>query len=211
MRPMDKNEYLRAWQPWTECLSAFKYLSCLESPGEFQNWRIYWVGTLTLLKTIRDVLERVDKNQSKSHSKAIHDFLKEIATKKKLHPIYWDFICDERDNLVHEFSLSAKEHPVTSYTMLDRGLTYQQLVSKYGERKMIIWGEEGEDGLRLLEIALNWWEMHLRTVEQAVREKEPLPFSSGMKRREDLIEASFKYRGHFDYSWERGSITPTAT
>jgi hypothetical protein len=83
---MDKNNELHAWQPWTECLSAFKYLSCLESPGEFQNWRIYWVGTLTLLKTIRDVLERVDRTQSQSHHKAIHDFLKEIATKRKNWP-----------------------------------------------------------------------------------------------------------------------------
>jgi hypothetical protein len=149
-------------------LSAFKYLSCLESPGDFQNWRIYWAGTLTLLKTIRDVLDRVDRKQSTSHSKAIHDFLKEIATKKRLHPIYWDFICDERDNLVHEFALSAKEYPVTRSTMSDRGLTYQQLVSKYGERKMIVWGEEAEDGLRLLETALNWWEMNLRTIEQAI-------------------------------------------
>jgi hypothetical protein len=79
---------------------------------------------------------------------------------------------------------------------------------KYGERKMIIWGKDGEDGLRLLEIALSWWEMHLRTIEQAIRETEPFPFSSGSKRREDLIEASFSYRSHFDYSWERGSITP---
>jgi hypothetical protein len=52
--------------------------------------------------------------------------------------------------------------------MSDRGLTYQQLVSKYGERKMIVWGEEAEDGLRLLETALNWWEMNLRAIEQAI-------------------------------------------
>src|SRR6185436_12683711 len=109
---MKDEEELHAWKPWMECLAAFKHLSCLNSPGDFRHWRIYWVGTLTLLKTIRDVLDRSDQKQSKIHSKAIHDFLKEIATKREFHSIYWDFICDERDNLVHEFSLSAKEYPV---------------------------------------------------------------------------------------------------
>jgi hypothetical protein len=167
---MEKTIELHAWRPWHECLSAFKYLSCLESPGEFQYWRIYWAGTITLLKTTRDVLDRVDRKSSKSHSKIIHDFLKDIASKKKLHPIYWDFICDERDNLVHEFSMSAKECPVTNYTMADRDKTYQQLVAKYGERKMIVWGDDAEDGLQRLETALNWWEMHLRTIEQDIGE-----------------------------------------
>jgi hypothetical protein len=161
-----------------------------------------------LLKTIRDVLDRVDRKRSRLHSKIVHDFTKEITSKRELHTIYWSFICDERDNLVHEFSSSAKDHPVTAYTTMDRGLTYKQLAAKYGERKMIVWGKEEEDGLRLFEIALNWWEMHLRTIEQSVREKEPHPFSAGMKRRDDLIEASFRTRGHFDYSWERGSIEP---
>ncbi len=205
---MNGQSELHAWKPWIECLAAFKHLACLESPGDFRHWRIYWVGSLTLLKTIRDVLDRSDRKQSKHHSRTIHDFLKEINSKKKSYPIYWDFICDERDNLVHEFSLSAKEYPVTNYTMMDRGLSYQELVAKYGERKMIVWGDEGEDGLRLLEIALNWWEMKLRAIEQAIREKESYPFSSGAKRLDELVNASFEHRGHYDYNWERGSVAP---
>jgi len=104
--------------------------------------------------------------------------------------------------------MSAREFPVTNYTMADADKTYQQLAAKYGERKMIAWGDDAEDGLRLLETALNWWEMHLRTIEQAIREDELLPFTSSRTRRENLIEKSFKYRSHFDYSWERGSVEP---
>jgi hypothetical protein len=203
------DEYaLHAWAPWLECLKAYRYLASLESPGAHEHWRIYWAGTLTLLKTVRDTLERVDRKQSKHHATAIHDFLKDLATNKANYPIYWDFICHERDNLVHEFELAAIECPVTNYTMADRELSYQDLVKKYGERKIITWGEEGEDGLRLLGIALEWWEINLRIIEQAVREKEHFPFSSGYQRRGKLANASFKYREHFDHSWEQGSAEP---
>ena len=199
---------LHAWGPWLECLEAFRYLSSLQSPAGFQHWRIYWVGSLTLLKTVRDVLEQVDRKRSKHHAKAIHDFVKDLVTNRKNYPIYWDFVCHERDNVVHEFELAAASYPVTNYTMMDRGLSYQELVKKYGERKMITWGDDGEDGLRLFGIALEWWEINLRVIEQAVRERESLPFSSGYGRRDDLANASFKYRGHFDYSWERGAAEP---
>lgn len=203
-----KTDELHAWKPWIESLSAFKYLACLESPGDFKHWRIYWAGVLTLLVTVRDVLDRTDRRKSDLHSQIIHDFLKQLATRKEHHPLYWKFVRSERNSLVHEFSLSAKEHRVTSYTAMDRGLSYEQLVQKYGERKMLTWGDEDEDGLRLLELALNWWELNLRIIEQAVRDNENCPFSSRENRRNDLINASFKHRGHFDYSWERGSIDP---
>jgi hypothetical protein len=199
---------LRAWAPWLECLEAFRYLSSLQSPAGFQHWRIYWVGSLTLLKTVRDVLEKVDRKRSKHHAKAIHDFVKDLVANQKNYPIYWNFVCHERNNAVHEFDLAAVSCPVTSYTMMDRGLSYQELVKKYGERKMITWGADGEDGLRLFEIALGWWEINLRIIEQAAREGESLPFSSGYRRRDDLANASFKHRRHFDYSWERGAAEP---
>lgn len=173
------------------------------------HWRIYWAGTLTLLKTIRDVLDRVDRHESSAHSRVIHDFLKYLALKKHLHPIYWEFVCKERDNLVHEFSLSAQEAPVTTRPFLvDSEMSYAELAEKYGERKIIIWGDDGEDGLRLLELALKWWEEHLRIIEQATRDHDKHPFSSDYRHRHALLEKTFAYINRFDYDWERGLITP---
>jgi hypothetical protein len=92
--------------------------------------------------------------------------------------------------------------------MMDRDLTYDQLVEKYGERKMLTWGHDGEDALRLLELAIEWWELNLRVIEQAVREQEPNPFSQGYRRRHDLANASFQFRKSFNYDWSRGSAQP---
>lgn len=200
---------LTAWKPWHECLAAFRYLSCLDSPGDFAHWRIYWAGALTLLQTTRDVLDRVDRKKSGLHSKAIHDFLRYIPLNKDMNTIYWKFVCMERNNLVHEFSLQAQETSVTSRPFLtDTNLTYQELVQKYGERKIIIWGEDGEDGLRLIEVALQWWERHLRVLEHALRIADENPFSSGWRHREELLGHSLKYIPLFNYDWEQGSIAP---
>jgi hypothetical protein len=92
--------------------------------------------------------------------------------------------------------------------LVDTELSYAQLVEKYGERKVIVWGPDGEDGLRLLEIALQWWEQHLRVIEQAIRDKDESPFSAGYSHRHQLLEKTFAYIPHFNYDWEQGSITP---
>jgi len=200
---------LHAWKPWQERLGAFRFLACLDSPGDFAHWRIYWAGALTLLATTRDVLERVDRKKSHKHAKIIHDFIKHIATKKDLNSIYWNFVCNERNNLVHEFALGAQEERVTSRPFLvDTELSFGDLVKKYGERKVIIWGEDGEDGLRLLEVALQWWERNLRIIEQAVRNADIAPYSSGSQHREKLLGESLDHISFFDYDWEIGSVTP---
>lgn len=200
---------LHAWKPWQECLAAFRFLACLDSPGDFAHWRIYWAGALTLLATTRDVLERVDRKTSKVHSKIISDFIKHIATTRELNTIYWNFICNERNNLVHEFAVGAQEERVTSRPFLvDIDLSFDDLVKKYGERKVIVWGEDGEDGLHLLETALQWWERNLRIIEQAIRVADTAPFSSGYQRRTKLMDESLSYIPFFNYDWETGSVSP---
>jgi hypothetical protein len=185
---------LHAWSVWHECQSAHSYLCSLGSPGEHTHWRIYWIACLSLLKTIRYVLQSVDQKKSSWHSRVVDDFLKEIGKNKKHHPIYWKFVCNERDNLIHEFSTEVRPYPVTTSGYADRGLSYDQLVAKYGEHKIIVWGDEAEDGLELVEKALDWWEMNLRVIEQAIREHERFPFSTNYKRWHELVESSFKYR-----------------
>ena len=155
---------------------------------------IFSIGILTL-RSVRDVLDRGDRRQSQLHDAVISDFDRHITDNRKLHPIYWEFICNERNNIVHEFSFEAKAYPVTRRPFLvDTTLTYDKLVAKYGEYRVIIWGDELEDGLRLADIGLTWWDTNLRIIEQAIRVGEKQPFSEQSRLRHELEEARYTYR-----------------
>ena len=74
------------------------------------DWKVIWIGTCALLRTSIDLF----KVDAKS---CINSDLREqirlewnaIKTNKECHPIFWEFLRKERDNILHEYQWTAYE------------------------------------------------------------------------------------------------------
>jgi len=115
-------------------------------------------------------------------------------TKQNADPIFFEFIEAERNNVLKVFELGAKEHRHTRWGWQDSGATYEELVRKYGEYKMLTWGEDERDASELLRFALEWWELELRTIEQAIIEGDVDIFQKSSTQRHNMLERSLSNR-----------------
>jgi hypothetical protein len=178
---------LKAWEVWREAVNAYKKLDAEESPGALPDWRLYWISAVVLLRTTGHVLDKVDATKSPILQSIISDFWRQLKASKE--PIFWEFIDAERNNIVKTFTSGTKPARGTLSSWGDRHLTYEQRVAKHGEWVAIDWNDE--DGLRLIAIALQWWEDKLRLIEQATVDQVAAPFSMRLGERNDLLHKSY--------------------
>jgi hypothetical protein len=183
---------LLAWKPWVDAVDAYRFLSRMNSPGDHQHWRFYWIAGIAMLRAVGHVLDKVDSNHSDLSKRIISDWW--ASNKLRRPTIFFEFIEDERNNILKVYKFGAVAYPVTSSTMSDRGLSYAELVRKYGERKIIVWGDERRDGIELMGYALRWWEEELRTIEQSIIERIEQPFKQGRTILDELIARSLLRR-----------------
>jgi hypothetical protein len=74
------------------------------------QWRTRWAATVTLLRAVGHVLEKVDSKSSKAMATAIKEKYKELKASKSEPQIYWGFIEQERNNILKEYRFSAKQN-----------------------------------------------------------------------------------------------------
>ena len=118
-----------------------------------------------------------DKKHSEAHRYSIDDFHLFLRHRRNENTIYWEFLKDERNKVHHEFSSSEFETCYTHRGYTDRGLSYERLCTKHGEYISVDWQEDGQCGFNFLRVALEWWEVNLRVMEQAIKVGEQKPFS----------------------------------
>lgn len=187
---------LLAWKPWIDAVDAYQFLSRMNSPGDHQHWRLYWIAGIAMLRAVGHVLDKVDSKHSDLSKRIISDWW--AANKLKNPAIFFEFIEDERNSILKVYKFGAVAYPVTSSTISDRGLSYSELVEKYGERKIIVWGDEQRDGIELTGYALRWWEDELRVIEQAIIEGIERPFKQGNRILDELVSRSLSRRKQLD-------------
>ncbi len=190
---------LKAWEPWHDALAAYQELYRHESPGEFKHWRIYWLAGITALRAIGHVLQNVDAKNSSLHKQLNRDLWNWLSRAQE--PIFVEFIKGERDSLLKTYQTGVipSRHTVAGWQ--DRGLAYEEIVSRNGEFVSLNWTEEGDCALRLFWIALQWWEYRLRAYEQALIENDNAAFRSGDRRIWELATANFKERELQSYTY----------
>lgn len=178
---------LSAREPWALALKVHEKIGYLESPGQFSDWQIYWVAGLVMLRSIGQVLDKKDKLRGDIHLSVISDHWKSSTFKRT--KIFRDFIDGERNSLLKEFAWQVVPQAHTLSTLFD-GRDYDELVAANGEFVALSWEPEGEDALRLYELALLAWHEELCVIEQVIEDGESKPFSSGLQVREDLLARS---------------------
>ena len=183
---------LLAWRPWKDALDACNLLSSFDSPGEQKNWRLYWLAGVASLRAIGHVMDKVDSKKSLDHKNVIAAWW--LGVKKNKPLVFSEFIEPERNNILKLYEFGAEPSPVTSYTMNDRGLSYAELVKKYGERHILIWGPDGENGIEVMARAVVWWDEELRVIEEAILEKLDCDSIQNLGTRDKLLDRSLRKR-----------------
>jgi hypothetical protein len=124
------------------------------------DWKVIWVGSCSLLRTCIDLFQLDSKSCIDAKLRdAISTEWSEISSKDR-HPIFWQFLRRERDNILHEYEwvaykawLNAEGDLIPDLSLLSRrpadGRSVVMMSSGY---------YEGRDSLELLHEGAQWVE-----------------------------------------------------
>jgi hypothetical protein len=74
------------------------------------EWKVIWIGACTLLRTSIDLFQVDTKSCiNQKIREEIRSEWESIKEKKEDHPIFWEFLRKERNNILHEYEWAAYE------------------------------------------------------------------------------------------------------
>jgi hypothetical protein len=165
----DACERLNARAPYDLAVRIGARLCPLDSPGDFEDWDIYWLAGVTALRSIWHCLKEQDRTRS-DLLRAIFDDFNEAKWGGKS-PILEEFVRSGRDKTIKRWDWDIAVQTVSYRRLIEPDTA---LVSS----KELLW-QNDEDALRLYEIALVEWHRSLCIIEQANKEGIEKPFSTG--------------------------------
>lgn len=122
------------------------------------RWRRRWITTIVLLRTVGHVLDKVDSQQNPMMKAAIDDAWAQLNSQKPNPVIFWQFIDDERNNIVKEYLFGAG-HNITVYPGANRPADFDYVINT-GPFK-------GRQQSEVIEEAIQWWEQYLDAIDVA--------------------------------------------
>lgn len=147
-------------------------LALLEDEPRESEWRVHWIAAVTLLRSVGHVLSKVDGGISPKVRATADSLFAEWKGSAPEHEIFREFIEDERNNILKEYSFAVSEGPV------ELGLVFGDVggpvatevvtIRENVYRPMSHGFYEGEDGRTLIEMAIDWWERQLTAIDEAV-------------------------------------------
>jgi len=170
---------LRAWKPYEFALRCFYKLHKLDSPGDFEDWDIYWLAGLSATRSIWDTLKKdLQKNGTLKNSVwenynggpatwEVHQSFTRAQRHQTLHEWIWDIISIE----VSSHRWIGGEFLGTSRKLVFRYPTPIDDAEGVDERL------QGDDPIRLLGLALQFQHENLSIIEMALEQEILQPFS----------------------------------
>ncbi len=144
-----------------DCKSAH---ALLEDETDGIRFRLFWVAGIALLRAVGHVLKKVDAANDQELSAIINCIYHEWKQEKDKNAIFWEFIDNERNNLLKEYEVGFLAGPVDLCVIpegaiftLDENLFCQIAVGRYA----------GEDCRDILSEGIDWWERQLSAIENA--------------------------------------------
>jgi hypothetical protein len=144
---------LRAWEPYHDCVDIlfhFQNSDFVDEGEELPEWRLYWIAGVALLRTVGHVLAKVDALVSPTHAAVVGGLWATLKADRKSSAIFWNFIEEERNNLLKTYTFGAK------------------LGSN--ENGYFIEFADGQDAFQLFREAVYWWRNQLEYLEKELRE-----------------------------------------
>jgi hypothetical protein len=109
-RPFPVKYFLISWRALSDSASGIDHLEKYIQSSQFflSDWKVIWIGTCALLRTSVDLF-KVDARSCINHRlrEEISSEWKSIGENKEEHPIFWEFLRKERNNIIHEYEWSA--------------------------------------------------------------------------------------------------------
>jgi hypothetical protein len=149
-------------------------LELLEQATTDELWRLNWFAAVGLVRTVGDVLHKVD-GQNPALKLKIANAYASWKYDRKRHTIYWDFIKDQRDKLIHQYESDvhpldkvpiAVEYDIVS--VLDDSEHTVGGIFEFDEniyRPMLEGPWEGDDARDVLRDAIDWWKTELDKID----------------------------------------------
>ncbi len=79
-----------------------------------QQWRQRWVTVIALLRAVGHVLRNVDGKSDPGLGRAVRLMFEELETTKPKPELYWQFIVQERNNILKEYKFSGAHASASS-------------------------------------------------------------------------------------------------
>jgi len=146
-------------------------LTRLEDETDGREWRLLWVLAVVLLRTVGDVLYKVDA-AADPRVKAVAGDLYQSWKVDDDGAIFRDFIKLERDSIVHEYvtnmiygAVSVATYSVGADSLYEHSPHWldDNLYRPMGAGIFV-----GEDGRDVIKIAIAWWELQLDEINRRI-------------------------------------------
>lgn len=139
-----------------------------EFTGDIQGsrWRIVYMANLALLRAVYHVLKLRDVPNDPQLSAAFARWDAQLLRTKPRPEIYWEFIVDERNQLLKEYlptpvqntTVPEVQFDISSGETRDLGTMRQQYTMTEGHFA-------GQEQRRLIKLAIEWWQEQLASLE----------------------------------------------
>jgi hypothetical protein len=154
---------LHAHEPLRYALAAQELLDNHDQFEEHQEWVLYWVAGVALLRSVGHVLDKVDSARCPTLKQIISKKWTSWNTDRAQNEIFWDFIEKERNNVLKVFELGV--HGVDQMPIVLCGGTSASEDDSVYFIDYLHHDETGEDGRDLFHEAVNWWQQQLQAIE----------------------------------------------
>jgi len=168
--------------PASNQLSAYLVLrdaraSCEELRiAQGEDWRRRWISSLTFLRSVGHVLDKVDGNSSSKARQVINSWWDKIKQDKLEHSIFWNFIEPARNTALKAYSSSVGVEikpipkPNSRMTITVKGPAFT-LMPESGSSATFSYTEtpfEGRDPVELVDEAIRWWANQLALLDERI-------------------------------------------
>lgn len=134
----------------------------LELEEEERKFRLLWVSCSSLLRAVGHVLHKVDGARNIEFKKAIDVWWKELNNNKNKHPIFFEFIVIERNNILKEYEIGMFSGEI-DVLVSSTGESFS--LSETAFCPMSYGKFAGEDCRDIANEAIKWWEFQLDAIE----------------------------------------------
>jgi len=141
----------------------------LENETGYTEWRLYWIASVVLLRTVGHVAEKEDGRDQPKLNLASKKVYSSWKTGDE-HLIFREFINKERNSILKEYAtdLSDGPIPIVAQTIDPDGNSAELgcLIEENVYRPMNGGYYDGEDGRTLIDEAIEWWTNQLMLMEE---------------------------------------------
>ena len=138
------------------------------------QWRRRWLTVLALLRAIGHVLDKVDGAASPALRSAINQWWQEVKIDKEIHPIFWEFVEQERNSVLKTYRWAICRQVLLQAAPIELDFSKSKVIEvpllPPQELQAIASGRfKNWDPVLLASEAIGWWAAQLARVDELAK------------------------------------------